>query len=58
MKAIESQFRNGDISFLDIRPTLEESKSPSSPKKDEAVGHKRKQSVLTKDISRHYRSSE
>ena len=58
MKAIETQFRNGDISFIDLKPTLEENKSSIAyPSQTECAKHKRKQSILTKDISKNYRSS-
>jgi len=59
MMAIETQFRNGNISFLEHKPAAEVEEFKTQPGIDQRTGrtkHKRKQSVLTKDISKHRRS--
>ena len=58
MKAIETQFRKGEISYLEYKPDLEEDKSKSPTSRNNERGkHIRKPSVLTKDIMKNYTRS-
>ena len=58
MNVIETQFRKGEISYLEYKPDLEEDKSRSPTCRTNArARHTRKQSVLTKDINKNYARS-
>lgn len=50
MNVIETQFRNGDISYLEYKPNEEEQTDKSQSHKSDRPRHTRKQSALTKDV--------
>ena len=56
MKAIEVQFRKGEFSYIENKIVQEETKV--APPNQQPEKHRRKQSILTKDWSKSYRSSE
>lgn len=57
MEVIETQFRAGNISFLDGKEETENqrTKTAPSPRPDNKNRHSRKESVLVKNFKKHSR---
>lgn len=57
MEVIETQFRAGNISFLDAKeePENQRTKTAPSPRPEHKPRHSRKESVLIKNFKKHSR---